>query len=210
MAKFSESLAGSAKIKNHRRSKPAKIEIRRRVLDAIGTQAVVLDAFAGTGEMHAAVWSQAAGYVGCDMEWARDDRLAYVCDNRRVLRCLDLGRFTIFDLDAFGSPWEQAAIVTARRVVRAGERIGLVLTEGSNLGLKMGSPPTALRYLAGVKGKPSGLGRWHDQLIDRAIAGIARRMRCTIEHRWQAQGKTGAAVRYIGLVMVGADRPRGV
>ena len=28
-------------------------------------------------------------------------------------------------------------------------------------------------------------------------------MNCTIEKQWQAEGKTGAAMRYIGLVLKG-------
>jgi hypothetical protein len=61
------------------------------------------------------VWREAAGYVGCDLKWFADERCCYVADNRRVLRCADLSSFTCFDLDAYGSPWEQALIVAARR-----------------------------------------------------------------------------------------------
>ncbi|WP_291712005.1 hypothetical protein [Bradyrhizobium sp.] len=40
-------------------------------------------------------------------------------------------------------------------------------------------------------------------MIDKAIAGLARRISCTVEKRWQAEGRTGAAMRYIGLVLKG-------
>jgi hypothetical protein len=32
-------------------------------------------------------------------------------------------------------------------------------------------------------------------------------MNCTIEKRWQAEGKTGSAMRYIGLVLKGNGKP---
>jgi len=201
--KWSGDLKRIGKIKNHRASKSAKVEIRQNVLGAIGQEARVFDAFAGTGEMFKAVWSEAAGYVGCDKDWVRDERLAFVADNRRVLRALDLSPFSIIDLDAFGSPWEQAIIVAGRRQVAAGESFGLILTDGSGLTLKQGGIPNALAELAGLKGKLSGLARWQDDVIERALNGLCARMNVTIERRWQAKGKTGAGVRYIGLVLVG-------
>lgn len=42
-----------------------------------------------------------------------------------------------------------------------------------------------------------------DEIVDRAVAGIAERMGCDIERRWQANGKRGSAMTYIGLVMRG-------
>lgn len=205
MGRFSASLQCVRKIKNHAAARPAKIEIRRNILDEVGRQAHVFDGFAGTGEMHKAVWHEAAGYVGCDLERAHDGRTAFVADNRRVLRAIDLARFGIFDLDAFGSPWEQVLIVAARRKVAPGETIGLVLTEGSGLKLKQGDMPLALAELAGMRGRPAGVARWQDALTERALNGLMRKMQCSIVRRWQANGKTGAGVRYIGLVLKGQD-----
>ncbi|MCG5238402.1 hypothetical protein MCW82_01215 [Azospirillum doebereinerae] len=205
--KFGAELGRRGKTNNHPAARAAKVEVRRRVLEALGAgNAVVFDAFAGDGAMWRAVWRDAAGYVGCDLLWYRDERTAFVSDNIRVLRCLpadDLAGFTVFDLDAYGSPWEQAAIIGARRPVRRGERLGLILTEGSGLKLKMGGYPAALCALAGIRPGAAGGAKAHDELIDRALVGLCRRMGARIERRWQAQGKTGAAVRYIGLVLVG-------
>lgn len=205
MGRFSESLKGTKKVRNHPKGKAAKEAIRRNVLDAIGRQAHVLDAFAGSGQMHAAVWYEAAGYIGCDKAWCRDKRLAFVADNRRVLRAIDLTPFTIFDLDAFGSPWEQAIIIADRRPVKPGERVGMILTEGSGLTMKQGGLPLAICELTGMRRRMAGLSRWQDDVINRAIDGLAKRMRCTIERRWQAERKAGAAMRYIGLVLCGAE-----
>lgn len=206
MGKFSNAMAGMAKSKtnNAPAAHKAKVQIRRNVMDAIGIVRV-FDAFAGDGGMWRAVWSEARHYVGCDLEWYRDARLAYVADNRRVLRAIDLGEFNTFDLDAYGSPWEQALILADRRPVAAGEKIGLLLTEGSGLKLKMGGFPGALRMLAGIRAGAvgGGTGASRAELNDRAIAGLAKRMNCNVLNRWEAHGKTGTHMAYIGLVFEG-------
>jgi hypothetical protein len=193
------------KKKNAHASRPAKVEIRRHVLDAIGREAAVFDAYAGAGEMYRAIWHEARAYVGCDLDWHRDGRLAYVADNRRVMRCIDLTKFAIFDLDAHGAPWEQAIILAARRPVASGERIGLVITDGSGLSYKNGKLSNALGQLVGIRSaaRLEGLIRWQDEIVSRALNALARRMKCSVESCWQAKGKTGAAVFYAGVVLRG-------
>jgi hypothetical protein len=180
----------------------AKVAIRRNVLSAIGAdQARVFDAYAGDGQMHKAVWREASDCVGCDLEFYPDERLAFVADNLRVLRAIDLDGFNLFDLDSYGSPWEQLYIIAARRKLQPGETIGLVLTEGQGLKLKMGGMSAALALLAGVSMRMPGLGTAQNELIDRAIRRIATIMGGAVVRRWQANGKTGSTMRYIGLVL---------
>lgn len=183
-------------------ARAAKVSIRANVLDLVGSaKAHVFDAFAGAGEMHDAVWAGAASYVGCDLQFYRDDRLAFVADNLRVLRSIDLAPFTIFDFDAYGSPWEQCMILAARRPLLPGERLGLVLTEGSGLDMRLRGLPTVMAHLAGMHPHATGVARSSDEIINRCIAGLTRRMHATVERRWQAVGKSGAGMRYIGLVL---------
>ncbi len=121
--KFSSGVRKVGKVDNHATAGRAKAQLRHNVLDEIGAgHAKVFDAFAGDGAMWRAVWRQAGAYVGCDATWYRDERQVFVADNRRVLRAIDLAPFNVFDLDAYGSPWEQAMIIAARRPVRAGAR----------------------------------------------------------------------------------------
>jgi hypothetical protein len=202
MARFSDGLARIEKVDNHPRAAGDKARLRELVLAEV--KAPVFDAFAGTGEMFRRVWHLAPGYVGCDLRWFPEDpRPAFAADNRRVLRAIDLGAFGIFDLDAYGSPWEQACIIAARRTVRPGERIGLCLTEGANLKLKMGGAPKAMAALCGMKASAVGLASSHDELISKAINGLARRMRCDLVRAWRARGKSAARVIYLGLVLEG-------
>jgi hypothetical protein len=191
------------KTDNHPTARRAKVTIRQNVLDAIGPKARVFDAFAGSGEMYSAVWKQAAGYTGCDLKPQNDSRLMFCADNTRVLRAIDLKQFQIFDFDAYGSPWVQAIILSDRRRVAPGETIGLVLTEGAGFAYKSNVVPTAIAVLTGIRTGVVGLSKKQDAIIDRAIAGLARRMNCTVEKRWQAEGRTGASMRYIGLVLKG-------
>ncbi len=175
-----------------------------RVIEAIGAdKARVFDAFAGAGAAYYTVWKRAAAYVGCDLKWYPDERQAYVADNRRILRMLDLGGFNIVDLDAFGSPWEQAYILSARRQLAPGEKFGLVLTDGSGLKLKFGASPTALAMLAKSPLTAPDLARQHSRIIDSAIEAVAQRMNGRVVKRHQATGKTGTRMRYIGLVLEG-------
>ena len=197
---WSSTLKGT-KVNNHPASFANKAELRRRLLEQVGGG--VFDAFAGAGRMFREVWKHAPDYVGCDLAWYPDTRLAYVADNRRVLRAIDLARFAIFDLDAYGSPWEQALIIAARRRVAPGERIGFALTDGSKINLRLGGMPVALRTICGFRSVVAGAGRLQDEITDLAIAGLARLMRCQIAHRWEARGSSGARVIYTGLVLVG-------
>lgn len=192
------------KTNNRASAATAKTEIRRKVLEAIGADAAhVFDAFAGDGHMWRTVWHAAAGYVGCDKEFYVDERIAFVGDNRRVMRAIDLRAFNVFDLDSYGSPWEQLYILAARRPIEPGERIGLVLTEGTGLKMKMGGMPLALATLASVRPHMHGLGKVQDELINRGVAGAARLMAAEVQLRWQAASTKGSAMRYIGMVLQG-------
>jgi hypothetical protein len=206
--RFAAKLQQPAKTNNNARALPAKLQIREHVLAAAGgTEAVVFDAFAGAGELYRGVWHKAGRYVGCDLDWYRDERLVYVADSRRVMRAIDLEAFNVFDFDAWGSPWEHVVILCARRSVKPGERLGLVLTEGTRLKLKFGGLPDALAGLIGFRRSSglAGLGRAraYAGILDQAIATAAARLHCTVLNRWEAHGKMGSQMSYIGLVLEG-------
>lgn len=200
--RFSASLRKTKPVNNHPAGKAAKVNVRQAVLARVPHPSVI-DCFAGAGSRYRAVWNAAERYVGCDVRWYRDERVMFACKSERLLRNVDLDAFNIFDLDAYGSPWEHVMIVMNRRTVKPGERVGLCLTEGSNLGLKMGSLPTALVRLCGTPQRMAGAGRFHDELIDTAIWRVATTMRCRVVHQIRAERKGGAAMRYIGLVLEG-------
>lgn len=191
------------KTDNNPQAFKAKVAIRRNVLGAIGADATVFDAFAGSGKMFSEVWKDAGSYTGCDLKPQRDSRLMFCADNRRVMRAIDLSKFNVFDFDSYGSPWVQAVILADRRRVAPGEQIGVILTEGAGFAYKSNIVPEAIAVLTGLRSGIVGLGKKQDAVIDRAIAGFVRRMNCEITIQWRADGKTGMAMRYIGLVLKG-------
>jgi hypothetical protein len=194
----------TARIKtdNNPTAKKAKIEIRQRVLAQV-KPAKVLDLFCGRGEMYRAVWRNAASYTGCDerpWDWKLDPP-RFVADNRRLLRCLDLAQFNIFDLDAYGSPWEQAEIILHRRKWEPGERGGIIVTDGSSLKLRWGQMPKALARIAGVtQGVPTTASV--ADLQTRALTQWVKKAKVKVLCMWQAQAQ--AQVLYTGLVFEGS------
>ena len=175
-------------------ARDAKIEIRNNVLDVIGPDAAVFDAFGGAGEMYRAVWSKARRYVGVDLEWHADGREMFVGDNQRVLRTIDLDQFNIFDFDACGSPWEAIVIMLARRTpLRPNERFGLVITDGSQTTLSIGHMPKGLAALGGLNG--AAVATTHARSVEayqnlfaRAVNATALRSNGVIKQTWRAFG----------------------
>lgn len=196
------SLKGIKKVHNKKPNKAAKIGIRRIALQEI-PDASVFDAFAGPGAMFRAVWKEAKDYTGCDTRWYADDRSVFVADNRPALKALDLSRFNVFDLDAFGSPWEQAEIIANKRKVRPGEKIALVLTEGLGITMAGGALPKAMARIAGVTGKQSGLLASKDEIEQRAIQGLAKMMRADVLRIARASQPSGTRMTYSVVILRG-------
>jgi hypothetical protein len=95
-----------------------KIEQRQWLVKKFAKPPCILDCFCGPGEM----WQKGYGspgndrYLGLDREVHEDSRLTIRCENRRYLRHVqvDLNKWDIFDLDAYGHPGEQLAIICSR------------------------------------------------------------------------------------------------
>ena len=193
-------MSKAPKIHNADSAIAAKVEMRRNVLNALTPEkSIVFDAFSGPGEMYNAVWNEAAGYVGCDEQWFNDDRTCYAADNRRVMRCIDLQPFTVFDLDAFGSPWDQVTILAARRRLRPGERVGVLLTQGDTKTTRYRGS-NAMLQLAGIR-IPLGNERRYWEAAARAYEHMARQMGGRIVKHWKADGVSQLIVRYTALVI---------
>ena len=198
----------TVQVDNAPTAKAAKVAIRRNVMARIKGPVHVFDAFAGSGEFYRQVWKDAASYTACDRRYFADERRAFVADNRRVLRAIDLSRFNLFDLDAYGAPWEQAIIIAARRKVKPGETVGFVFTEGNGMNYKNNIVPRSVTNLIGLRGDTAvGLFRRRAEVHNGILSTLAKRMGAGIVARWQATGRTGASVAYIGVVFSGAAQP---
>lgn len=118
----------------HNAQPEKKAEIRARLVTALGGAANcrVIETHSGPGVMRRLVYAGAADWLGIDKDPASPD--AIHCENTLALRAIDLQRFNLFDVDAFGSPWECVWIVSRRRKIAKGELIGLAMTSGQQGG----------------------------------------------------------------------------
>jgi len=149
----------------HAKGRSGKVALRREALEAIGAdRARVLDLFAGRGEMHAAVWAEAAGYCGVDKDLAKvlaHPATVYHAPATAVLWAVDLDGFNVFDFDAYGSPWSEMGVLFRRRRLAPGEALAIVLTDGSPRRAMLGHTAKALARLAGVSTAAAGAHtRW--------------------------------------------------
>lgn len=196
--------APGAKVHNSGGTLGVKVELRREVLREI-QPARVLDVYCGpVGEMFARVWSSAESYAGIDREWRTEDaRRRYVGDNVRILRALDLAAYNVFDLDAFGSPWEPMVILAARRRWARGERGAVVLTDASSQKGRFGG---TVRGIADLLGLPlSGLapGESGAQVLgNMALVAWAERSRVRPIKRLRFEGTPSKRSATAGSVVV--------
>ena len=199
--------------KTHNRANAidAKRILRRNVLERVDP-ARVFDVYCGPdGEMWSAVWHEAADYIGCDLEWKpTDPRRRFVGDALRVLRAVDLSGYNVFDIDAFGSPWEAALILLARRKWAKGERGAVVFTDGGNWRIRLGSSaPRAMTELIDIK-YATGCGTEGVEALHRmAVSAFLDRAGVTVLGRWTASSSTsgvgGFPMFYTSVVFEGGQ-----
>ena len=194
---------------NNPETEQAKVLIREHVFDEVakaGRGVHVLDAYAGEGHLYRRVWHKADSYVGCDETFYRDERSLYCCDNKRLLRAINLNRFTVVDLDAFGEPWSCMTILSARRRLVAEEVLGVVITDGSGMPARLSKHPAALLRAAGLSdlAKTPSLGG-HRQMVKTALGRLAAKMGGRLTRQWEAEGTTGSRCLYIGVTIRGTS-----
>lgn len=150
----------------------AKIELRRLAARWVG-EPRVLDLYAGTGLLWREAWKQFP-YHGCDREWFRGDpRRLWVADNLLLVRALDLTRWNVFDLDAYGAPWRLWWILAKRRPVEPNERVAVVFTDGASLRARLGRVERHIAYLAGVPANLEKAASLWPTLVARAVRKLA-------------------------------------
>lgn len=186
----------------------AKAELRRRLVAWLGgpQSARVFETHAGPGVMHHQAFAGVADWLGVDQDPRSPDSIH--ADNRLVLRAVDLQRFNFFDVDAFGSPWEQVWIVSRRRKVGKGEFVALALTDGHLRGFSSISPvvqgwSTQLQAALGIRRDMPNrmlMAGGGDHFAQRLIAAWFGG--CKIV-RWVSATGKGQRVFYFGCVIKG-------
>lgn len=136
----------------------AKLQLRNYALKAI-SPANVLEVYCGIdGVMFEGCWREAQSCAGIDQRYQLSDaRDRYVGDSIRVLRCLDLSRFNVFDVDAYGDPWPALILIAKRRRWAAGERGAICITDGSSMNARFGQASASITELTGLREFPTGV-----------------------------------------------------
>jgi hypothetical protein len=151
-------------------------------------------------------WVGSDLHIGCDLrfDWP-DQRERYVGDTHRVMRSIDLERFNVFDLDAYGSPWIAMLILLARRAWRAGELGAVVLTDGSGRKSKFSTPPHAVADLLGMRRVPPTDAS--AEIHAACTAEWLRRAGVRQLHRWEAVSSAAQPMVYSAVVFSGTGAP---
>lgn len=188
------------KVDNHDAAVPDKVRLREEALAAVPDPRV-LDLFAGRGAMHGAVWHRAGRYLGGDKDLSQALAHPAPChhaDAVVLLRGLPLAEFNVFDLDAYGSPWAEVTVLAARRRLRPGERVALVLTDGAPRRAMLGHTAHALAQLAGEPPGAVGAHRRWPLLARQALEEVARRMGGRLAGLRQAEASLGKRGMWYG------------
>ena len=174
-----------AKVENNAKGKVAKIALRERALAFVAEAGPVrvFDAFAGSGTMWREVWKRADDYVGCDVRPIYDpQRALYVAECERVMRAIDLSAFNVFDLDAFGSPWLQAYLLSVRRRLAPGERVAILTTDGAKLSARFNNNlEPCFAHLAQQPGEVTGVHQLWPALTRAALTRVGELMGGALE-----------------------------
>ena len=178
----------------------AKTEIRETAFGEIDGDKHTLEVFCGAGEMYHAVWNRSDSYTGIDKVKYFDERRTICGDARKAIRLVDIGIFNIFDIDAYGSPYEILADILPR--VGPHRKIAFVLTDGTNMDLKLGRISKGMRFFTGIDfhiAKRANV--LHDEFIKDVINKTCDMLNGKPESVRIAKGVKGSAMRYYCFVV---------
>jgi hypothetical protein len=182
-----------------------KVKVRHHVIKSLGlTDPMILDVFAGRGEMWKTAYNKTKNYLGIEQKFLTNDpRRMVFCENTRFLRQADLDEFDLFDLDAWGLPFEQLAIICSRLEFTKRKKVGIVLTDGTGFNAKFGTMNKKFLRFLEVPGNVSNQFqfRFRDQMIFTAIEKTADLAGAKPANVLVAKKQGGGFMRYIGYTL---------
>lgn len=166
-------MANANKTDDREEALAGKVALRVWLASQFPQKPRVLEVFCGVA---AAMWALAwrdhsSAYTGIDqaksfIEERPDVRVGDALD---VLATLDLGKYDIVDVDAWGTPWRVVRAVAGRRALAAGERFGLLTTDGSGLNVRFkGAADDSTRWF--MRGFPAP--RMTEALVPITVSGL--------------------------------------
>jgi predicted RNA-binding protein len=194
MSKFKGVKTNNAKI-------DAKINLRR---DIDCSDKSVLEVFCGDGVMFSDVWKDAKHYEGIDIKkYDNDKRIVHIGDAATILKKIDLSTFDVFDIDAYGSPYECLFIILDK-IGRAPIKkdIYFVITDGIQIDLRMGNIEKYFSLLSGIDlKKVNGIHKIHNIIINSVIKNISTFTGMEAVNKRIAVGNTGSGMRYFSFFL---------
>lgn len=193
MSKFNGVKTDNAKIN-------AKQDLRNNIKQYFN-ELHVLEVYCGSGEMYRDVWHVAQTYTGIDQKKQFDERHTICGDACKAVSVIDLDGFNVFDIDAYGSPYDVLNIILSRYQGNA-KRLAFILTDGINMDLKMGRLCKGVRAMLGIDSKVfKKANNMHGKIIEDIVDKVAVMLDAKVIHREFAKGVTGAAMRYYAFVV---------
>lgn len=182
-------------VKTNNAKTDVKQKMRQSALDSIDGERNTLEVFCGAGKMYTLVWHKSDTYTGIDKVKFFDSRHTICGDARKALRLVDISKFNIFDIDAYGSPYETLRDILP--LVGDHSKIAFVLTDGTNMDLKLGRISKGMRFFTGIDFHIAKRAHvLHDEFINDVIDKTAQMLNGAVENKRIAKGVTGSAMRY--------------
>ena len=187
-------------VKTNNAKTAAKKMIRESVISKIGALPV-LEVFCGNGEMYGSVWNKCESYTGIDIVKYFDERNTICGDAVKAVTSIDLSAYSIFDIDAYGSPYTILDIITSR--IQTGKEYGFIITDGTQMDLKLGRICKGIRSLSRIDFHIAKRAhKIHDDIISDIIETLEARLKGKVKNFIIANGKTGAAMKYYAFTII--------
>lgn len=163
----------------------------------------VLDIFCGSGEMFKKTWKDAKNYEGIDIKKydENDKRILHIGDAPAIIKNLtNINKFDIFDIDAYGSPYECLFLLSNKITVNKEKHF--IITDGIEIDLRMGNIEQFFSILSNITAKKiNNIHILHDYLIKKIIENLCIKLNCKYKDFAIAKGVKGSGMRYFKFTL---------
>jgi hypothetical protein len=182
-----------------------KIKIREMLMESVGANIKVLDAFCGEGKIYEACYKgKVASYHGLDKEKIHDGTLCEkVGDNKKWVSNNSVAPYNFFDLDAYTSAWEIFWIIThSKDFMSTHKRVAFAITDCTTITCKQSKPTSFQKAVMKI---PRGMlipafHRHLEPFFSITIQSAARDCGAKVSGPVLLQWKPKHAVCYLGFV----------
>jgi len=184
----------------------AKKDLRNEIIRCAEISNVI-EVYCGKGEMFDLVWNKSDSYIGIDKVKFFDKRNTICGDAVSCLKQIDVTKYNIFDIDAYGSPYECISeIVRQLEASKNNDKLYFCVTDGLQIDMRMGRVSKFMAELSGVNSRRiSKAHKMHNIIIKNIIHNISNRLNRRLLSSNIAIGKTGSGMRYYTFILSEID-----